>query len=229
MYIGQYRYYPGAWARYEGAGGYGYAIWPTRLRAFLGAETGVFQCPSQDERCAWRPDGPPRGPVGRASEAESAFGYEIGESLIAGAGSGDTWFSYGYNHFGANGSYFQMAKDGSLTHYGLGIATNWTATGRIGGELPASRVRNPVDMIAIADSTADGRIDFLLNPYPETALIPGTPHQGGANVLFCDGHVQWHRPSEVSYVNLQNTPYGLELFRRITRMWNNDNRHPSDP
>ena len=227
-YTGQYGYYPGAMAMYP-QGGWGYAIWPTRLRLFMGGENRAFDCPAQDDRCQWRRDAAPLALVGPAGVEANAFGYELGEALIVGGTFNDSWFSYGYNHFGAEGSYHTQGKDGSLTHLGLGLATSLTSTGRLGGELPGRRVRKPTDMIAIADSAADGKGDFLLSPFPETPMLPGKVHFGGANILFCDGHVQWHLQRDVILIHNTGTPHGGAEYRRIARLSNNDNRHPSDP
>jgi prepilin-type processing-associated H-X9-DG protein len=83
-----------------------------------------------------------------------------------------------------------------------------------------SQVRVPSDMIAIADAYEEG----LRNPtmlYPEAPWGPqhsalGTPHSLGANLAFCDGHVeygkkkQWIKPTEAA-----------------RKRWNNDNQpHP---
>ena len=46
---------------------------------------------------------------------------------------------------------------------------------------------------------------------------PGRVHGGGANVLFCDGHVTWYRQDEllVDQVDWQLRQYKV-------RRWNND-------
>src|SRR6059058_4235997 len=62
-----------------------------------------------------------------------------------------------------------------------------------------SKVKLPSEFILIADTVADG-VDDLRIGSRDTSGIPGFPystgigkiHRGGANVLFCDGHVQWH-------------------------------------
>jgi prepilin-type processing-associated H-X9-DG protein len=73
-------------------------------------------------------------------------------------------------------------------------------------ELKASRVRVPSDMIAITDSgpyNQPGRIVdcFGITPIHWNIAFPfSTParvHGGGANVLFCDGHVQWYSADEL--------------------------------
>ena len=77
-------------------------------------------------------------------------------------------------------------------------------------------------MIAIADTTADGQFDFLISPKLDSGWLPALVHRGGANVLFCDGHVQWYlqkdliRPAELS------TEEQVLRWHAVERMWNND-------
>jgi prepilin-type N-terminal cleavage/methylation domain-containing protein/prepilin-type processing-associated H-X9-DG protein len=83
-----------------------------------------------------------------------------------------------------------------------------------------SRVRASSDMIAIADSYQEGRGSSTM-VFPEMPWNPefaefGTVQNHGANVVFCDGHVEygktkdWIKPTEAA-----------------RRRWNNDNQpHP---
>lgn len=106
-------------------------------------------------------------------------------------------FSYGYNGMGVS------------SVGGLGLGYEPTVA------LPVTRVVNPADMIAIGDSngdrSSDGEISFrrfatfTINP-------PGTRHNNGANVVFCDGHVEWQKQSK-----------WIELTESAARRWNNDN------
>src|SRR5207253_9034181 len=114
-----------------------------------------------------------------------AYGYQPGEPVAGGA----TYFSYGYNGYGVGGN-IGSVRDGS--HKGLGWIVGKTRPGS-DDELPASRVRVPEDMIAIADGVADGKVDGAIVPFGDSVkyMWPGNVHSGGANVLFCDGHVQW--------------------------------------
>jgi prepilin-type processing-associated H-X9-DG protein/prepilin-type N-terminal cleavage/methylation domain-containing protein len=113
-----------------------------------------------------------------------------------------TFFSYGYNGWGT-------AAVGGL---GLGVEPS-TA-------LPVSKVVNPADMIAIADSDgnggADGEITF--NRFLSVLVKPpGTRHKNGANAVFCDGHVEWAKQSK-----------WMELKDAAARRWNNDNQPHSE-
>ena len=48
--------------------------------------------------------------------------------------------------------------------------------------------------------------------------MPGNVHRGGANVLFCDGHVQWFVQKDL----LVTYEVALPAEEPIRRMWNND-------
>ena len=186
-------YYPGYWlGTFTEA-----AIWPVRLRPYLGGDQQVFYCPSQDERCRWTPDAP--GPVRLATAQEEPWGYETGERLLCVMGM---YFSYGYNGLGATGN--DRLK-------GLG----WDV--KYDGVMRSSRVKAPEDMIAITDSTADGKSDHLVRPYDDAFAPPGRVHRRGANVLFCDGHVAWY-PQANLIVDSSHSPKA--------RWWNNDHEVP---
>jgi len=196
------------------------AVWPTRLRTFLGGNTAVFLCPAQDQRSEWKMGGP--APGGIAGPAHVVWQYEVGEPLVNDMG---TFFSYGYNTLGTgSGGSLVMGGGMSDTHLGLGehVTRDPTNPGRH-RELRATRVKNPAEMIAVADSTVDGGADFRIFPtnsgYPllPAPPVPGTIHRGGANILFCDGHVQWYLQKEVVLPS-----DSLASERVIRRMWNND-------
>ena len=95
------------------------------------------------------------------------------------------WFnpSYGYNAFGTGG-------EGSGTP-GLGLNPGSSAA------LSENRVVVPADMIVIGDYpeplipfTQDGDIAGALNA---TDDYVSDRHNGGANVLFCDAHIEYGR------------------------------------
>lgn len=105
----------------------------------------------------------------------------------------DVSISYGYNGWG-------VAAVGGL---GLGIDPS-TA-------IPVSRVIKPADMIAIGDS--DGRGEISFHRYLTSVVRPpGTRHKSGANIVFCDGHVEWQKQSK-----------WVEFNETAARRWNNDN------
>ena len=208
MYTQRYGHYPSGFINRTSSESY--PLWPVRLREFIGTE-GPFYCPSQDERCVWekRFGGP--GPVADAFLA--SYGYEPDENLLLKGSPAPhptgTYFSYGYNIWGAGGSSKGL---------GFSIVASNEETLRQSRELPASRVRFPARMIAVTDSTADGRWDFASIPkHSDPNVWPGKVHAGGANVLFCDGHVEWHPQS---YLNVEGDANRFNGDR--VRMWNYD-------
>ena len=83
-----------------------------------------------------------------------------------------------------------------------------------------SQVRAPSDMMAIADSyEGDKGSSTIL--FPEDPLMPeranfGTVHSRGANVVFCDGHVEYGKKKD-----------WIIPTEPARKRWNNDNRpHP---
>jgi prepilin-type N-terminal cleavage/methylation domain-containing protein/prepilin-type processing-associated H-X9-DG protein len=220
MYTQQYRYYPCMFMYRSGVAD---AIWPTRLRPFLNGEQGPFNCPAQDERCWWVKGSVPPGFVRRADEVNAQFGYEVGEPVLD---MYNTYFSYGYNYGGADFS----GQPRAGTAHGLGKIINVSSPSAFDtGEVHASRVKLPAHMIAVADTTADGLWDFAIAPIQGAYLhFPGRVHNGGPNVLYCDGHVEWHLQSDLLL------PYPVETaemgvrHNEISRMWNNTNQCEAD-
>ena len=88
---------------------------------------------------------------------------------------------YGYNGFG-------VLRVGSTTN-GLGLVGDKVAGKRV--PIRESEVSTPSDMVAIGDSF-DGDILLMHKPSRESAKYGNTfsRHQGKANVLFCDGHIE---------------------------------------
>jgi prepilin-type processing-associated H-X9-DG protein len=202
MYTQRYGYYPGCWFQSVSSPAPCF-VWPVRIRPFLNNHREVFYCPSQDQRCEWS-DGAP-GPVDRAIEFHVQLGYDRNERLIGAR----TYFSYGYNPWGAVG-----APNGSA---GLGDVTTPLALPDNPRELKANRVKQPTEMIAVTDSSADGLYDAYVTPADSRGTVaPGNIHGGGTNVLFCDGHVTWYPQNDVM----------ISLFTRDQypkiRMWNYD-------
>jgi prepilin-type processing-associated H-X9-DG protein/prepilin-type N-terminal cleavage/methylation domain-containing protein len=209
-YVQQSGYYPSLCARSNG-GAHGLVIlWPPRLRAMLGVDTratrDVFWCPASPDDCRWNTRSFP-GNVAwpYADEHDTGYGYALSEEMLSDAQR----FSYGYNYRGAYTGHPNPPQ-------GLG-GYIWDSTYQ---ELKASRVRAASELIAIADNTIDGPAyhehgfeHFQLGPRIDMEF-PGTIHSGGANVLFCDGHVQWYPQAALRNdrnVNLASRP-----------MWNTD-------
>jgi prepilin-type processing-associated H-X9-DG protein len=109
--------------------------------------------------------------------------------------------SFGYNHYGIGGSQ-RVAEKLPVLGLGLEIWGLSTEVMRLGGPHPESQVVVPSDMIAFGDIKWEGalgmsisgigtpqvQISMLLPPSPQFAF---DYHRTGANVAFCDGHVEF--------------------------------------
>ena len=133
---------------------------------------------------------------------------------------GFTWFpgffaynggSYGYNGFGSRSKTYVYLSGTDL----LGI----------GGDKPAdpaspltavspTRVKVPSEMIAIGDSmeTAFSAIPGIYLTLVDGGRVTPSRHNGGANTVFCDAHVE----------NMPNSRLA-EPTDSARRRWNNDN------
>ena len=210
-YTQQYQYYPGCHFSDPGRPIYEAAVWPARLLPFVDRQKDVFYCPSRDENFRW---GSALDPVVPADGLYVVLGYEEGDPLI----HLDSHFSYAYNFAGA--ALIVPVQD----QRGLG--------GRVwpvpplslpnGWHVRVSRVRRPAEMIAVTDSDGNGSQDYAVHPFVSIVNShPGTIHSGGANVLFCDGHVT-HYPKKDLMINRPHTPADAPAYR----MWNNDHLSP---
>jgi prepilin-type processing-associated H-X9-DG protein len=216
MYVQRFDHYPSCMMG-SVRGGRGPAIWPVRLRPFTGGEQGVFDCPARDERFEWSRLGAVPGTTAVASDVHARFGYEVGEPLLLPA---STPFSYGYNAFGTLG---RLEPPPSPLHRGLGDLVADVPLGAgpsAARELRAARVNKAADMIAVTD-TGDGVEDLYVMPLHDHPARPGNVHNGGANVLFCDGHVAWYRLADL--LVLPTFTVNLPVDAQVRRMWNNDN------
>jgi prepilin-type processing-associated H-X9-DG protein len=217
-YVQQFGYYPVYRLNDSSTTLLNIAIWPAQLRLFMGGGEETFYCPAQDERCNWwRPgaDPPPGHPGDRAAGFHTNFGYRPGELLLSSEGF---YFSYGYNFQGALGST-------PLNAWGRGLGSVCFAQNQAGsggsGPTKASRVKDASEMIAVADSNADAVWDTAISPLPTLGMMracPGRVHNGGANVLFCDGHVAWYPQEDL--VLSPDLISAKDLEKR--RMWNFD-------
>ena len=100
--------------------------------------------------------------------------------------SGNTmnvWFSYGYNYLGLN-------SPGKNEATGLGGRTT-TIYGPLAPPVGEAEVVAPADMIAIGDAF-DGNTVLQRASWDLAQRVgnPAARHQGKANVVFCDGHVE---------------------------------------
>jgi prepilin-type N-terminal cleavage/methylation domain-containing protein/prepilin-type processing-associated H-X9-DG protein len=217
MYVNQYNAYPGHASLVAGTTA---AIWPTRLRVYTNNDHGVFHCPSQEQGFEWS-KAPPTGSAAKATSADSKFGYEEGELVL---NVGTVPSSYGYNDWGTHDpigdSRLQKGLGGDIAPLAFAVK-----------EVRMSQVKSASDMIAITDSTCDRSWDWSIDPR-EPDQWPGRIHGAkkkivpanvpdpyrGSNVLFCDGHVEYHTQKELVIITLGGQP------TEIARRWNNDNQ-----
>jgi prepilin-type N-terminal cleavage/methylation domain-containing protein/prepilin-type processing-associated H-X9-DG protein len=216
MYTQQYRYFPSA----QFVSDTGLAeCWPVRLRKFLNGNQQVFYCPAQDSNCQWKPDAP--GPVEYADPYATNFGYELGERLLLYRGM---FFSYGFQGAGAfGGPGFPNNRGPGAVAYSKPSLIPFAGPVR-----QITQVRSSSELILIADANANAIEDYGLKAYqlgvaPNPNQAAADVHRGGANVLFCDGHVQWHVQKDLF---LTAPPIAEEAAKQ--RMWNIDNQ-PAQP
>jgi len=224
IYTSQYRFFPNAGVQI--AMGDMIVCWPAYLRKLLNDNKKVFYCPAQNSACEWKEDAP--GAVQLAQAEHTIFGYAIGERLLlSGTGRGaGTWFSYGINSAGATGipPYQRIRGTGAVIYENpppfRAILSPFL--------LCATSVKSPAEFILVADSTPKGYNDFSIAPNDPSLNVPndqliGNVHRDGANILFLDGHVQWHLRNEVT---TKFPPVPEEAAKQ--RMWNSDNQ-PAQP
>lgn len=225
MYLNDWKYYPGAYSSNSPSGTSPFAVWPPRLRLYLGNEVLPFNCPSQELWSHWQ-----AGQTGTANLADEGYGYNFGEQLLFQTGIP---FSYGYNDWGASLSGQGVYPNASPPLMrGLG-GDQWGPWGAPSGpptwpmdgrKLKASRVRFPAEMVAIGDNHPTGSWDYNLDPTNQ-AEWPGNIHDGGANLLFCDGHVDWYLQQDIVLQNPNATPNLNDHDKQVCRMWNNQGQN----
>ena len=229
MYLNEQRYYPGHMGK--ASDGVEVAVWPTRLRGYMKGSQKAFLCPAQDASAYDWPIDAPLGPAPiKATTLHEGYAYKVGEYLLKRA---DVKFSYGYNDWGAGqvpaaGGAGVIVGDGqpNATSKQRGLGGDIFAA--FGRELKAPRVRKPAEMIAITDIDAVPERSFYFNVDPrDWREAPGKIHKGGANVLFCDGHVVLKQQSELIMFNPKNLNQVLTEFSNVFKangaQWNNDN------
>ncbi len=81
-----------------------------------------------------------------------------------------------------------------------------------------SQVRAPSDMIAIGDDLHPGNM-FLSHEHPNlpAEAMLGNRHNSGANILFCDGHVEYGKHAA-----------WIKPIESARKRWNNDNQPHSE-
>jgi prepilin-type N-terminal cleavage/methylation domain-containing protein/prepilin-type processing-associated H-X9-DG protein len=200
MYVIEHAYYPGDHLHREPNS---IATWPVRLMKYIGKQNRTFWCPNAPRDTYWN---------GRDPVVSSLYYAKPGEQGT---------FGYGYNAWGA--VVFSEPQLGLGGHVTDPEANEWEKSWNQ-GELRAEKVRRPAEMIAITDSDSDcenaspGAWDELVNPidYPSEGARrqwPGNRHEGAANIVFADTHVNWMPQSDLVKAN-----------ERIRHQWNNDSQ-----
>lgn len=114
----------------------------------------------------------------------------------------DSGFSFGYNDWGV--------QEFTDPHLGLG---GWVGDPQH-GELTEGGVKFPSDMIAIGDSRSDYQWDTAIDPADQSdAEWPSERHDGGANMVFVDAHVEYDKQTNWVAPN-----------PGMRKRWNNDNQ-----
>jgi prepilin-type processing-associated H-X9-DG protein/prepilin-type N-terminal cleavage/methylation domain-containing protein len=92
--------------------------------------------------------------------------------------------SYGYNRYG-------ILFPGNATNH-FGLQGQFDDTLQVWTPVAESQVAAPSDMMAIGDCF-EGSVEFDRRKLAEAQHYGNilTRHQGKANVVFCDGHVEW--------------------------------------
>jgi len=163
IYTSDFQKYPGNFLYANDVGAY--YCWPDRLLISMGGNRKAFSCPKADISSQWDLTNNPT--LGR-----------LGDPYCV---NGSAKFSYGYNDWG---SYDWAGSSGGI-QYGLG-GNVWQSAFP---EIKDTQVRNPSDMIMLADSKADGYLDANIDP-TEFSQWPSSRHGGRTVLMFCDGHAE---------------------------------------
>jgi prepilin-type processing-associated H-X9-DG protein/prepilin-type N-terminal cleavage/methylation domain-containing protein len=223
-YREQTRYYPACFVQI-GLTFERYTIWAPRLRSFLGGNQAVFHCPSRDGRSIWTTEAP-SAKWPRANKFYTGFGYELDEPLL----DASSPFSYGYNAGWGYGH-------GGIETGNLGLGALIWADPEFDSplrEIRAGKIKVPSEMVAIADSKSDGPMPAEIrwaggwvSEGIESIYGPvGRIHSNGANILFCDGHVQWILKNYINPDDL--TKMTADDAERLGRIWYSDQRPIGD-
>jgi len=123
--------------------------------------------------------------------------------------------TYGYNADG-------IEPGGTLSHVSWGLGGSIAMDVPAGwpyASTPASRVVSPSQMIALGDRSLAGlpANGFYWGAITTSSILnwewPGISHSGGANMVFCDAHVEWAK----------QTNWVAATIPARSR-WNNDNQ-----
>ncbi len=173
--------------KYPGAHGNGsFYVWPDRLFSVLGTNRTIFHCPTASPASAW----------------DLKLNPSLNNSFLI---TSAARFSYGIND------------------WGLDIAQNLGLGGDVGAypakERKESQVVKPTEMIMLGDSKPDGSWDANIDPVAigNNSIgeeWPSNRHQRRTSLMFCDGHAESVRRTDV--INANN-----QMWRR---RWNYDHK-----
>jgi prepilin-type N-terminal cleavage/methylation domain-containing protein/prepilin-type processing-associated H-X9-DG protein len=183
MYVTEHEKYPGCIKVPDF-----YYLWPIRLFSQMGTNRESFWCPANKPEFKWN-----------TNDNKSLRG-RLDFLTASGNGAG---MSYGYNDWGIG-----PVTQSIATQLGLGGDINPPSQ----PELPEGRVKNPSDMLMLADSRSDRSWDGNVDP-KEMDQWPAKRHNGRCVVMFCDGHAEAAKRMDV--VDPKNDKW--------RKRWNNDN------
>jgi prepilin-type N-terminal cleavage/methylation domain-containing protein/prepilin-type processing-associated H-X9-DG protein len=195
-------YFPGD---HRQIGATSWITWAPRLRRYLQDDPRVFYCPSARKEYKWTP-------VFNYNTAgfakPTSYGYLPEERPL----TGYEFFSYGYN--GSGSVAWTTAPQLGLGLHVAPAEPNTPNPEPQWSEIKDSKVVAPSNMIAIADSLANGNWDTWITPSPLYPLsAPGKRHSGTSQVLFVDGHAVSMRQSEL-----------MSTRPEARARWNNDHK-----
>jgi prepilin-type processing-associated H-X9-DG protein/prepilin-type N-terminal cleavage/methylation domain-containing protein len=237
LYVTEQKYYPGCYGNAAGVPD-SFAIWPTRLRAMMKGARGVFTCPSRGPEYDWSNEGALSSVTYLATPTEEGYGYKVGERLLL--HNANVFWSYGYNDWGAgqvpnNTGNGVIIMDGSPAASDKQLGLGGDVYNKGGREVKVTRVRKASEMIMITDSgVPSAQYRFNVDPRDPNEA-PAAIHRGGANVLWCDGHVTFMNKKELVLFMFPKEkpdtnqitvwyPQGSKPFLEISRYWNNTNQ-----
>jgi prepilin-type N-terminal cleavage/methylation domain-containing protein/prepilin-type processing-associated H-X9-DG protein len=205
-------YYPG---HCHINGSIAYAIWPVRLRQYLGdANQQVFYCPDQPESYQWQVTPNPPIIVREPAFGDDAlWGYNPGEWLL----DVDTiQFSYGWNDWGC-GNPQGSGPGANAAQRGMGgdIDTVGQPPGNQCHERKSTEIYNSSEMIVITDKYSNGQWNFNIDPMDSTQC-PAAVHSRGSNVLFADCHAAWMPKQSLVVFDVLNP---TQIFARTSIQW----------
>jgi prepilin-type processing-associated H-X9-DG protein len=217
-YTRQTRYYPGYSPNYHNGGpSVAVLIWQVRLRQMMGGKSEpaerLFHCPAREDDGFDFVRDAESWPGRKADASHIGFGYVVGEPVLqtylyGTSSSPKRYFSYGLNAMGCGPEGLGYYREGGFYQ-----------------EVPARLVKVPSQMIAIAETQVGEAFAFQASVGPGQGAPHTDPagaiHRGGTNVLFCDGHVMWHRLADIT--NLDGVD-SAEHWSQVSPMWNASHR-----